>query len=457
MADSDDDGQATLELLSSLWEDPWAWKHRLVYRVSLSTVTHARVESHYQVVLPPALTLAAGMSDQAEGRVLLPLSWRPKELLLNVQATSSADKPVHLLTRNEIAELHADQLVERMAASAPVDAPTWDRRAASLEAVARTMPRRARTLTSAGGGLRSPVAIAAYVEEAVGFDVPPEVVEGWMTRLRTGEQQLWAAHPLGDPDDNVACNFVLALPELRDNSSLRELETAVSDYVDLMETAIRLGDPSLRDLVRIGVEWPLIVDTTLGPGTPTTLTFTEDRPLPPTDLRTEALEVPVPTGDAASLHVETQLLDSSVLLENVKMVDVDGHEFPLAEDVRATMDRHAVYLSAPTRPSRGRLQVTVRLAGEVATSNRVVTWLTVAALVVALLGTNDAQLFSMLVIPVTLAVSVIQVRERTSLVRALTGSTRSWLVGTALALWGVVVARMLVQSPDGQGLIGLLS
>jgi len=81
----------------------------------------------------------------------------------------------------------------------------------------------------------------------------------------------------------------------------------------------------------------------------------------------------------------------------------------------------------------------------------------VAALVVALLGTNDAQLFSMLVIPVTLAVSVIQVRERTSLVRALTGSTRSWLVGTALALWGVVVARMLVQSPDGQGLIGLLS
>jgi hypothetical protein len=90
--------------------------------------------------------------------------------------------------------------------------------------------------------------------------------------------------------------------------------------------------------------------------------------------------------------------------------------------------------------------VKVKLADEVKAANRFV----------MLLADNDAGLYGLLVIPVSLALSVVQVRERTSLVRSLTGTSRRWLVGLAPALWVTVVVRLLVQSPGGPGLMGVL-
>ena len=448
----------TVTLLSNLWNDPRAWKHRLVYRVAISTVTHARVESHYQLVVPPALVESAGFADTNSIRALLPLSWRPKELLLNVRANASTGEPVHLLTRNEIAALHADRVAGALWEAEPrVSEEVWQRRAAGLEAIARTMPRRARVLTEEAGGLRSPEGIVTYLNEGLGFEVDIDVVRDWMSRLKPAETDLWRASPKGQHDENVACNFLLALPELGLASSMAELDRAIADYVDVVELAVRLGRPYVDDVARLGVEWPLIVDTEIPPARSVTVVIAEDRPLPRINLRSEPLTVPVPTDDAASLHVETQLQDSSALLDDVKMVGLAGQEFPQAEDVRDTMDRHAVYVSAPVRPAAGRLEVRVRLAGDVKTANRVVAWLAGAALVIACLADNNAALYSLLVIPVTLAVSVVQVRERTSLVRALTGSVRFWLVAAALALWGVVVGRLLVQSNNAHGLLGLVS
>lgn len=447
-----------LALLDVLWNEPWAWKHRLVYRVTISTVTHARVESHYQFVLPPALLDDAGVEPSGPVRALLPLSWRPKELLLNVAASCSAGSPVHVLTRNEIAQLHADHVVGELAASIPeVAVEEWDRRTSAVEAVARTMPRRARTLTEGRGGLRSAQALAHYLADGLDISVDAATVSGWQERLRAAETALWAAEPWGTPDENVACNFLLAVPELQPLGSVAAVDTAISDYIAVVEAALRVGEGFPGQLSRLGVDWPLIVVTEVEPAVPTTVTFEEDRPLPPADLRNEPLEIPVPTEDAASVHVETRLQDSSALLGDVKVVDVGGDQFPLAEDVRATMDRHAVYLSAPIRPSRGRLRVRVRLAGEVAVANRVVAALAFSALVVSFLVRNEPGVFGLLVVPVSLAVSVIQVRERTSLVRALTGSARAWLVGMALALWVVVVVRLLVQSTHAPGLLTLFS
>jgi hypothetical protein len=54
--------QQALELLQRLWPEPRTWQPRLVYRVSLSTTTHARVEARYHLVIPPDLLDDAGVA-----------------------------------------------------------------------------------------------------------------------------------------------------------------------------------------------------------------------------------------------------------------------------------------------------------------------------------------------------------------------------------------------------------
>jgi uncharacterized protein (DUF1810 family) len=69
---------------------------------------------------------------------------------------------------------------------------------------------------------------------------------------------------------------------------------------------------------------------------------------------------------------------------------------------------------------------------------------------------NDADILALLVIPATLAVSVVQVRERTSIVRSLTARSRRVLFGVAIALWLVASLRLLIQSPQASGLYDLV-
>lgn len=436
-----------MELLEFLWLRPRLWQPRLVYRVELSTTTHARVDARYHVVIPPTLLEKASVevTDQAV-RVLLPLTWRPKELLLNVSLSSSSGNPVHLLTRAEVASLQATLFVNQLADTdlmlIDVDA---DDVQALVEAIARFMPRRVRAAVDLtedspqkeiSSRLRDAVRLSGFLSAATGLSIESQHVQRWLERLRHPEGILAAVRPTSRSAESSSTNFVLALSEL-EPSALGDLDYFVEAFRFLvLGLHVRDETAVLSLLARLGSEWTVMVDTEMRTSGPVTIAMADDRPLRARDRQRKYLRVPVPLGDANSLHVETQLLDPSSILNDVKIVSAEGEEeLFLSDDVRETDDRHAVYFAVADRPEQALARIEVGLTSDVRGTNNAVFALAAAALVLSLFVENDADILALLVIPATLAVSVVQVRERTSIVRSLTARSRRVLFGVAIALW----------------------
>jgi hypothetical protein len=456
------------ELLYLLWSDPRVWQHRLVYRIELSTITHARVSAHYHLVLPPALLELAEVEPEASMvRTLVPLTWRPKELLLNLSLTSSTGSPVHLLTRADVAWLQAEIFIGHVAQTDLMTDIRSDELQVLVEAVARFMPRRVRaaadltelsTQLEVETRLRDGTFLARFLSDATGVEIVPADVERWRGLLLLPEGILAKSLDGTCSPESSADNFMLALSEM-EAANLQELEYYVRAFRSLvLGLSAREETGVLKFLARLGREWRVIVDTEVPTARPATITMSDDRPLGAVDVRREVLKVPVPLSDGSSLHVETQLLDPSARLKDVKVVAVNREELelPLSDDVRETDDRHAVYLSSPERPDHGIARIAVGLTSDVLWTNGVVLTLASVALIFSALVVNSADILALLVIPATLAVSVVQVRERTSIVRGLTARSRRVLFGVAIALWLVAASRLLVQSEDADGLYGLV-
>lgn len=454
-------------LLSLLWADRQLWQHRLVYRIALATTTHGRVSASYHVVVPPEYLELAGVApEQTTVRALVPLTWRPKELLLNVALSSSSGGPVHLLTRADIGGLQSGIFVELLEESGVELGLDLEQVRDLVEAIARFMPRRVRAATDLTEGssaaeiatrLRTPSRLASFLAAETGVPVTAGHVELWTQLLRVPERAVSAVMPGSLSAESSSENFLLALSEFQ-TRDVGDLDTAVRSYRELVLALETAGNRELLLLLgRLGREWTVIVDLDLDATRPVTITMEDDRPLGAVDVRRRPLCVPVPLEDGGSLHVETQLLDPSAQLKDVKVLAADGETpLPLSDDVRETHDRHAVYLSSGLRPARGVAQIQVELTNDVAWTNTAVLVLASVALVLSLFVDNTADILALLVIPTTLAVSIVQVRERTSIVRGLTASIRSVLFGVAIALWLVAALRLLLQSPDAAGLHTLL-
>jgi hypothetical protein len=462
--------QRALQLLDELWTEPQTWQPRLVYRVSLSTTTHARVEAHYQLVFPPDVLEAAGVPvADTPVRVLIPLTWRPKELLLNLALSSSEGGPVHLLTRAEVAALQSTILLNQLAETdlILIDIDGDDVQLL-VEAVARFMPRRVRAAADLNEfspvadvmtRLRDPDVLAAFLSTATRLAVRSEDVARWMDRLELLERILKALAPVAQPAESSSLNFVLALSELEPAPAQVEDLDYFVEVFRFVVLGLHVRDElrALRLLARLGSEWRVILDTEMPTSRPVSVLMADDRPLVALDPPDGCLRVPVPLADGSSMHVETQLLDPSAILKEVKIVSALGEEeLFLSDDVRETDDRHAVYFSVAERPERALARIDIGLTSDVRWTNRSVMFLACAALIMSTLVDNDADILALLVIPATLAVSVVQVRERTSLVRRLTERTRRILFGVAIVLWLVAALRLLLQSPQAHGLYDLL-
>jgi len=462
--------QRALELLLKLWPEPRTWQPRLVYRVGLSTTTHARVEARYHLVIPPDVLEAADVpvADKSV-RLLLPLTWRPKELLLNLALSSSTGNPVHLLTRAEVASLQSTVLMNQLAETDLIlinveadDVQTL------VEAIARFMPRRVRAAADlneaspaaeVAARLRDPGLLADFLSTATGLSVQSEHVRQWLRRLQLPGDILTAMVPVARPAESSSANFVLALSELEPApTQLEDLDYFVEAFrFVVLGLHVRDEQRALRLLARLGSEWRVIIDTEMPTSRPVSVLMADDRPLAAMNVSDTCLRVPVPLADGSSLHVETQLLDPSAVLKEVKIVSaVAEEELFLSDDVRETDDRHAVYFSVEQRPEQALARIDIGLTSDVRWTNGAVLVLACAALIMSVLVKNDADTLALLVIPATLAVSVVQVREQTSLVRRLTERSRRNLFGVAIALWLVAALRLLIQSSQAHGLFDVV-
>ena len=91
------------ELTFRLLDDARSWRERLVHEIVLGDSDHVRASSAYQVRLP--LELVHEFAPEARAgemvQLLLPLTIRPKELMLDVSLTGPNGVPCSLLLREE--------------------------------------------------------------------------------------------------------------------------------------------------------------------------------------------------------------------------------------------------------------------------------------------------------------------------------------------------------------------
>lgn len=466
-ADWPDEQELQAALLTVLWPTRDEWQHRLVYRIHLSTTTHARVEAAYQVLIRGQHLISVGAPEGGVTvRVLLPITWRPKELLLNCRLTTSSENAAHLLTRVDTAGLAAGYFLESLRTTDVVVHSTPEAIRDLVESVARFMPRRVRAIADLNEDspaeqlaerLRDPSLLAKFLSFSAGPKITGEQVAAWALQLRHAEGLVSEAleAPAATPE-NSATNLLLALSELP-TSDLSTMQTAVDTYIELVMALQACGERELLDLLgRLGRDWMVIIETDYELDRPLTVTMSDDRPLRGVDGADHVFRVPVPLADGGSLHVETQLSDPAAALKDVKLLGPGDSQLPLSDDVRETHDRHAVYVSGRGRPSAGVAQIQVTLTREISRTNTVVMGLAVSACFFAALVDNEADIMALLVIPATLAVSVVQVRETSSVVRRLTARTRTRLFIAASLLWLIAALRSLVQNPGEPGMLRLL-
>jgi hypothetical protein len=434
-----------LELTLLLLDDTEAWRQRLVEQVSVGA-PRAQVRSAYQIELPPELVEPYVTPETATVKVLVPLTTKPKRLLVRFDLEASG-RPAHLLTRSDIAVIEAEYIgsAVRTSRSEPVrDLFDVD----LVTALCLFTPGMAGDL--APRGRLDEVRYRLFLEEGLGFDVSQEAFSRWRTTERATASLVLEA--LDEPPDPISSaeQILLAMSFMeRPPRDVSRVDAVLERWRGFIEALSVAGDTYVLSLLgEYGRRWEMVVETELPLNEPTTIKVSEDRDLEIGFWGTCVHDISL--GDAVSYHAEVTTADGH--LEFVGKPVVRG----LADDAElgrppiegVVLERHAiaVYSSRRDRPYYARLQYRLRPTADL----RVATWAVVALVMSALgvalwldgprAGVSDRM--GILATATTFAVALLLIRESSPLAFRLLWRSRSLvLLGTG-ALWVTVLLRV---------------
>lgn len=450
----------TSDFFLALKADPSSWRERVVAELGLGRRNHVRSTSAFQIEFPPNLIEEFVNTKRARAaNVLLPLTTRDKRPLLNLSVTGPGGSPATVLARASIAALQAIYLGSvvnrspRRAQLVPfVDERLW-------EAICAFSPSFfvSNFFDPAEGDLDA--AVTAYLASGLNLELDVAQVSEWRNRTK-GARQALCRHLREAPDDLSSSEQVLlAIPGMsplpRDG---REIDGIIESYARLVETADAGGDEQLLTaLAEYGRRYELIVEVEVPLLEACRLKVAEDLPL---ELERRGRQYwakhQFPLQDARSAHLEVRLDDPGIefpeLRDRGKDLGIEIQDLERSnasgwlEAVRVTREALAIYSSEPGRPKRVEIAFRLALARQVAVTCAVLIVLNLAAAVGAFAMGSDGELASklaVLAIPTTVAAAFVLVREQTALATRLQAGPRLLLAGSALALWLVVVLRLL--------------
>lgn len=432
----------------------YAWRQRLVTELKFGDRNHVHATSSYQIELSKE-TLApfTDLDGVSAANVVLPLTTRSKQLLLNLGVAGPGGCPVTVTSRRRGAELETDYLVALANQMPPTEGRVEPGEIELWRAVCAFSP----VYFRSNFGIRGndiANSIRRYLSSALGFGISRSQVEAWREKTTVAGATLLAA--LGEPREPLSSSeeILLAIPELESlPRSVPALERIVDDYCATVEQARRAGNAELLSvLCEYGRRYELIVEVEVPVEQPCRIKLSEDLPL---GLRRKPrgwwVEQTFALRDAPSAHLEARLADPNVEINGFDVRDLAGAESKgYLEGVRLTREALALYAHEPQRPHYVRLAIRLRVAQNLLAISIGLSLLNVIAIGFALGADPSSELAGRLAvigIPTAIAAGFVLVREETALATRLQLLPRLTLALTAVALWVLVGVKLI--SGDG--------
>jgi hypothetical protein len=409
------------------------------------------VTSTYQIEFPPDFVRKFAPRSAEHANLLIPLTTRPKKTLLNFDIRVGEDKEGFLLPRTAIAEIEAVALLSVRDSSPAPRRCLQGLNFRLLYAICSFTPATWDTFLAEHGGDRQS-AVAAYLEDGLGFVVSPARLAGWL-RIAAASRRVLVDALEEPPDDRSSSEHVLlALPGLDPPPRHPfEVTSILVGFRRAIQCALTAEDDTLlSDLAEYGRRWEVLIEAEVPLHRPTLIRIAEDRPLGLSAGRTIQR---VALGDAASVHFEARVADQHVVLDvqDFGVTDLEGNPVgvPYIESVLVTPESLSLYTSVGRDERPDYVNVHLRLAQ--APSVRWVVpsaWgltLTAALGLLIVSGDSLAERLSVLLFPATIAVTWLLTREETPLGAALSVRRRSTLVFAVGLLWVIALYRLVAD------------
>lgn len=437
--------------LLRLLEDTHVWRERLIEEVVFGGGNHVRARSTYQLSFPPDLIREFVDPPSGLAHVLLPLTTREKRPLLELEMTSSAGTPVHLLSRASVAEVQCEYLI-RLALNAPGGhelAPLLDDRL--LYAICKFTPGLYREYER----LHDTHAVLKYLADGLEETaVTLESVWDWLGIVRGIDRVLVAS--LGEEPAPLSSSEhpLLALPLVDPPlAGYDEVTSCLERYRDLLEAADAAGAGAfLNVLAEYGRRWEVIVHTKIPVDVPVTLSFAENRPI---NRRWNGWSRQrFASLDARSAHFEIRTSDPHLVIADFRAFDAHRHSIGIGvlESARLTPESLSLYSSVEERPYYVDVEVRLVPALQFRALSAVLAGLSLAAVIAAASldepaagGKTEPILIAelaLLAVPTTLAVTFALVREQSALASRLQLRWRLILLTAVVALWVTILIRI---------------
>lgn len=445
-------------LTFALLDDTRLWRQRAVHELVLRDSDHVATSVAYQVKLPleVARRYRPGASVGDDVRLRLPLTFRPKQLLLDVDFVGAHGAPVTLLLRHEIAEMQTQYLAHvdgTPVSSQPAGGGLWSAVSAMTPAEWQRLRHRFE-IEALAAGIPSckvearPHALAEYLNIALGFEIDVAAVKEWVTRSDNARLTLIRALGEGDDPDSSSECILLAVPFMPVKpESGSDIDDLVDEHCLAVNSMHSRDSRCLQVLAEYGRRWEVIIDTTVPAGVPCSIKMHEQRPwadAPSPDVTQE-----LAFGDAATTHIEIRAADHSVELDKPRVMDVAAGDTMLdkCDEIRTTADAVAIYASGEERPYLAKVGVSTR-------TRRTHRWIITCLLfLIVLAGAAAAVLpdeedlvesLALLTFPLTLAGVVVLSREATPLAERLLRRWRFVLSVAIVGLWVTTLVRLVM-------------
>ena len=437
------------DLTFRLLADPTAWRERVVEKMVIEDADDVRVTSSYQIRLPLRLIQAEWPACRSGDyvRVLLPLTTRPKGVLLDVDLHGVAGQHCALLLKHQLARLQTDYVAWAAAARSEESVLVEpDPLMYAISAYSPSIWKEHAEFGDRSGERR----MAKYLTDGLGFEVTEDVVRAMRETAQPIEEQIAAVSEVSRPKDSVAENLLRCLPFTESRpDGITEVSNWIEQFGAMVET---VDDATRREIAGYGRHWSVVVDTVMPVDVPTKIQLSTKRPWHDPNARrfrwwtvqnTAAQRAML--GDAQSGHAEVHLNDHGVrLAAPPRLRDPSGRsiKIPAVDDVRWTDDTISVYAAGDDAPAHVDMKVRMALRS----SFRAFLWLLIGfgffSFAVALLGDVEnllADAPALLVVPI--AGSILLARPASGVAERLQRKLRAAVFLVVLLVCAVLMAR----------------
>lgn len=427
--------------LFALLNDFSSWRERLIEEIVIDDGDHVTTSSSYQIRLPvdTVRRFAHSVRSGDSVRMLVPLTTRPKDLLLGVDLIGPNGSNCFLLLKEQISWLQREYVYTLLG-----DPERTAGAAALLYGISNYSHDVWREFDVPGADGPSP--LAAYLDDGLPFGVDADTATRWQSAAQPLERLLSEA--LGEPPDesSAAEHLLRALPFADElPHSVEQVDAWLNELSVLLEGA---DDTARAVIAEYGRRWEVIVEAVLPVGEPCKVKFCTRRPW--NSRAADRTTQRVPIGDASSAHIELRIADHSIeFCGPPSVTDLQGEPLgvPIIDSMRLTSDTAAIYVRNSDETPYF-VDVSVRLRPRLPI--RVLLWsiwlMVVVAISVALVLPENEQLadnLALLTFPLTLAGAIVLSRDSSAISHRVQERSRTALAMAVASLWAIAASRLL--------------